>query len=108
MQSKATKDFFIQLRQRSKIHSFLPHSHLEKVTCAFILSILDYCSLYTVQSSVIVTHRQQLTQNATTRLLTSVLAAFRWLPVSFRINLKILLPDFKRPTWPGQHASVSC
>lgn len=56
MQSKATQAFFIQLRQQSKIYSFLPHSHLEKVTCAFILSILDYCSLYTVQSSVIVTH----------------------------------------------------
>lgn len=102
--SSVGKSSFYQLRLLSKAKSYLPYSDLERAIHAFITCRLDYCnSLYCGldHSSI---HRLQLVQNAAARLLTGtrkrehitpVLASLHWLPVSFRINFKILLMVFK-------------
>ncbi len=98
------KNSFYQLWIISRLKSFLSFNDLEKVIHAFITSRLDYCnSLYLglPQSS---TARLQMVQNAAARLLTRakktdrvtpILASLHWLPVHFRIQLKILLFVFK-------------
>ncbi len=65
---------------------------------------LDYCNaVYTGVNQISLSHLQ-LVQNAATRLLTGkgkwkyitpILTSFHWLPVSFQINVKILLFVFK-------------
>lgn len=88
----------------SKIKPFLSQKDLEKVIHAFIISRLDYCNAlyYGTQNKVL--DRLQMVQNASARLLTGtckfdhitpVLKALHWLPISFRINYKILLFVFK-------------
>ena len=100
---------FGQLRQLTRISSFLSSTNLEKVVHAFISSRLDYCNaLYSGISKGNI-RRLQLIQNAAARLLTGTkssehisptLAALHWLPVSFRMDFKILLLVFK--TMNGQ------
>ena len=95
---------FGQLRQLTRIHSFLSSTDLEKVVHAFISSRLDYCNaLYSGISKGNI-RRLQLIQNAAARLLTGtkrsdhispILATLHWLPLSFRIDFKILLLVFK-------------
>ena len=95
---------FIQLRNISKIKSFLTFTDLQTVINALITSRLDYCnSLYSGLSKKVIS-RLQLIQNSAARLLTNtrrrdhitpVLASLHWLPVSFRIDFKILLTTFK-------------
>ncbi|KAF7649266.1 hypothetical protein LDENG_00144190, partial [Lucifuga dentata] len=71
---------------------------------AFISSRLDYCNALYSGISKRNIHRLQLIQNAAAQVLTQsrrsdhitpVLAALHWLPVSFRIDFKILLLVFK-------------
>ena len=95
---------FYHLRNIVKIKSFLSTSDLTKVIHAFIYSRLDYCnSLYSCLSNKSI-HRLQLVQNAAARVLTGtrkydhispILASLHWLPITFRINFKILLITFK-------------
>lgn len=90
---------FYQLKLIDKIKHFLTQSDLAKVMHAFIYSRLDYCNaLYSGINSTSI-HRLQLVQNAAARLLTStrrhehitpVLASLHWLPITFRIDFKIL------------------
>ena len=71
---------------------------------AFISSRLDYCnSLFTCLNKTDM-GRLQLIQNAAARLLTRssrrchitpVLASLHWLPVSFRVNFKILVITYR-------------
>lgn len=95
---------FFKLSMISKIKPFLSQKDLEKVIHAFIVSRLDYCNslYYGIQNKVL--DRLQMVQNASARLLTGtrksdhitqVLKALHWLPISFRINYKILLFVFK-------------
>ena len=96
---------FMHIRNINKIKSFLSFNNLIKtVVNALIYSRLDYCNaLYSgINQSLL--HRLQLVQNAAARLITGtrrydhitpVLAELHWLPVSFRIDFKILLLTFK-------------
>ncbi len=95
---------FFKLRMISKIKPFLSQKDLEKVIHAFIVSRLDYCNslYYGTQNKVL--DKLQMVQNASARLLTGtrkldhitpVLKALHWLPISFRINYKIVLFVFK-------------
>ena len=95
---------FAQLRQLKKIRSFLSSADLEKLTHAFISSRLDYSNALYSGISRRNIQRLQLIQNAAARFLTCtkrcdhitpILAALHWLPVSFRIDFKILLFVFK-------------
>uniref|UniRef100_A0A3B3HB31 Reverse transcriptase domain-containing protein n=1 Tax=Oryzias latipes TaxID=8090 RepID=A0A3B3HB31_ORYLA len=98
------KSCFWQLHRLYRITPFLSKKSLEMVIHAFIFSRLDYCNaLYTCLSQQSV-YQLQLVQNAAARLITGtrmrdhitpVLASLHWLPVSFRIDFKILLIAFK-------------
>ena len=102
--TKVVQSCFAQLRQLSKVRSFLSPTLFETVIHAFISSRIDYCNaLYSGISKRNIL-RLQLIQNTAARLLTHtrrsdhitpVLAALHWLPVSFRIDFKILLLVFK-------------
>ena len=98
---------FYQLRSISKIRSFLLQTDLEKVIHAFISSWLDYYNILYSGLSKKAISRLQLVQNAAAWLLTNtrrqenvspVLTSLQWLPVSFRIDFKILLITFKAPS----------
>ncbi len=102
--NEVIKISFFQLRLISKIKPFLSRKDLEKVIHAFIFSRLDYCNslYYGVQYKSL--DRLQLVQNSAARLLTGtrknehitpVLRELHWLPVSYRIDFKILLFVFK-------------
>ena len=95
---------YFQLRNIAKIKSFLSAADLEIVIHAFISSRLDYCnSIYSGLCKKAIS-RLQLVQNSAARLLTNsrkrdhitpILASLHWLPVSDRIDFKILLITFK-------------
>ena len=102
--TKVLQSCFAQLRQLTKIKPFLSHTDLEKVIHAFIFSRLDYCNALYSGISKRNIQRLQSIQNAAARFLTGtkrsdhitpVLAVLHWLPVSFRIDFKILLLVFK-------------
>ena len=102
--TKVVQSCFAQLRLLTKIRSFLSSADLEKVNHAFISTRLDYCNTLYSGISRRNIQRLQLIQNAAARFLTCtkrcdhitpILAALHWLPVSFRIDFKILLLVFK-------------
>ncbi len=102
--SSVVKNSYYQLRIISRLKSTLSFQDLEKVIHAFITSRLDYCnSLYLGLPKSLLAHLPMV-QNAAARLLTGakrhdhitpILASLHWLPVSFRIQFKILLIVFK-------------
>ena len=102
--STVVQSCYFQLRNISKIKSFLSPPDLEKVIHALISSRLDYCnSLYSGLCKKTLS-RLQLIQNSAARLLTNtrkqehitpILAALHWLPVSFRCDFKIMLITYK-------------
>ena len=95
---------FFHIRNIHRIRTVLSTPNLHTVVNALISSRLDYCNaLYSTLSKASI-HRLQLVQNAAARLITGtrrsehitpVLAALHWLPVTFRIDFKILLLTFK-------------
>ena len=98
------KTAFFRLRNIAKIRKFLTHRQCEILIHTFISSKLDYCNvlLSGLQQSQI--NRLQHVQNAAARLLTAtsryehvtpVHRSLHWLPVSARIDFKILLLVFK-------------
>ena len=102
--TKVVQSCFGQLRQLTRIFSFLSSTDLEKLVYAFIPSRLDYCNALYSRISKGNISGLQFIQNAAARLLTGtkrsdhispILAALDWLPVSFRIFFKILLLVFK-------------
>lgn len=98
------KSSFFQLRQLAKVKSFLSSRDFQKLLHIFISSRLDYCNGLYIGISQASLSRLQRVQNAAARLLTGtkkrehitpVLSSLHWLPVSFRINFKILMFVFK-------------
>ena len=95
------KTAFFHLRNIAKIRKFLSYRQCEVLIHAFISSKWDHCNvllLYGLQKSQV--KRLQYKQNSAARLLTStsryehvtpVLRSLHWLPVSARIDFKILL-----------------
>ncbi len=88
----------------SRLKSTLSFQDLDKVIHAFITSRLDYCNSLYLGLPKSLLARLQMVQNAAARLLTGakkhdhitpILASLHWLPVSFRIQFKILLIVFK-------------
>ena len=98
------KTAFFHLRYIAKIRKFLSYRQCEVLIHAFVSSKLDHCNvlLSGLQKSQV--KRLQYVQNSAARLLTStsryehvtpVLRSLHWLPVSARIDFKILLFVFK-------------
>ncbi len=98
------KSSFFQLRQLSKLKSFLSFKDFEIIIHICISSRLDYCNgLYVGIDQASLT-RLQMVQNAAAHLLmgarnqghiTPILASLHWLPIRFRIDFTILILVFK-------------
>ena len=102
--NKVTKVSFFHLRNIAKVRPFLKPKDAEKLIHAFVSSRLDYCNALFTGLPRITTGRLQLIQNSAARLLTRtkkrehitpVLAALHWLPVTSRIDFKVLLLVYK-------------
>ena len=83
---------------------FINQNDAEKLIHAFISSRLDNCNSFFAGLPKKTTERLQLIQNSAARLLTKtkrrehispVLATLHWLPVTFRIDFKVLLLTYK-------------
>ena len=98
------KTAFFHLRNIAKVRPFINQNDAEKLIHAFISSRLDYCNSLFAGLPKKTTERLQLIQNSAARLLTKtkrrehispVLASLHWLPVTFRIDFKVLLLTYK-------------
>ena len=98
------KTAFFHLLNIAKIRKFLTHRQCEILIHAFISSKLDYCNVLLSGLKQSQINRVQHVQNSAARLLTAtsryelvtpVLRSLHWLPVSARIDFKILLLVFK-------------
>jgi len=95
---------FFHLRNITRIRSLVSKEELEMLVHAFISSRLDYCTaLYTCLNKSTM-DKLQVVQNAAARLLaktnrrshiTPVLKALHWLPMSFRVQFKILTITYR-------------
>ncbi|XP_037631145.1 uncharacterized protein LOC119491325, partial [Sebastes umbrosus] len=99
-----TKTAFYHLKNIARIRGLMSQQDLEKLVHAFIFSRLDYCnSVFTGLPKKSI-RQLQLIQNAAARVLTKtkkgdhispVLRSLHWLPVSQKIDFKILLLVYK-------------
>ncbi len=100
-----TKSAYHHLKNIARIISFVSSQDLEKLVHAFITSRVDYCNgLLTGLPKKTIRQQLQLIQNAAARILsrtrksehiTPVLRSLHWLPVTFRIDFKVLLLIYK-------------
>lgn len=91
---------FYHLKNITKVRLFLFLSNTERLMHTFITSRIDYCSALLSGLPKNTVHPLQLIQNsaAKTRQESTHQACFRslhWLPVSFRVNFKILSLVFR-------------
>ena len=95
---------FFHLRNIGFIHKYLAYDAAKIIIHAFVVSKLDYCNslLYGLPSYLI--QKLQHVQNSAARLvnqcprfchITPVVRDLHWLPVSFRIEFKIMLITYK-------------
>ena len=99
-----TKLSFYHLRNIARVKSFLSQADTERLMHCFISSRLDYCNALLSGLPKKEVSRLQIVQNAAARVLTGtrrrahitpILKSLHWLPVSFRIDFKVLLLVFK-------------
>lgn len=92
------KRAFFDLRRLSQIKKFLFQSALAQLIHAFVVSQIDNCNSLLAEQLKTSLERLQRVQNAAARLLkgvrkcdliTPILFDLHWLPVTFRIDLKI-------------------
>lgn len=98
------KTSFFHLRNIAKLRSMLTFSVAEKLINTFVFSRIDYCNALLAGVSKATLSKLQLVQNSAARVLTGtsarehitpILEKLHWLPVSFRINFKILMLTYK-------------
>ena len=98
------KSSFFHLKLLSRVKHFLSPIELEKVIHAFVLSRLDYCNSLYIELPQFSITRLQMVQNAAARFLTGtrkyehitpILMSLNWLPVHYRVHMKILMFVFK-------------
>ena len=102
--NKVTKISFFHLRNIARVRPFLNQKDAEKLVHAFVSSRIDYCNALLTGLPKATTGRLQIIQNSAARLLTRtkkrehitpVLAALHWLPVTSRVDFKVLLLIYK-------------
>ncbi len=95
-----TKSAYYHLKNIARIRCFVSSHDLEKLVHAFITSRVDYCNGLLTGLPKKTIRQLQLIQNAAARILTRtrksehitpVLRSLHWLPVTFRIDFKVLL-----------------
>ncbi len=102
--SAITQQAFMELRNIAKVRNFFPPGALETLCHAFITSRLDNGNslLYGLPKKLL--NRLQYVQNSMARMITStrkydhitpVLKELHWLPITARINFKVLLITYK-------------
>ncbi len=96
-----TKSAYYHLKNIARIRCFVSSHDLEKLVHAFITSRVDYCNGLLPKKTI---RHLQLIQNTAARIqtrtrtsehLTPVLRSLHWLPVTFRIDFKVLLLVYK-------------
>ncbi len=99
-----TKSAYYHLKNIARIRCFVSSQDLEKLVHAFITSRVDYCNGLLTGLPRKTIRQLQLIQNAAARILTRtrksehitpVLRSLHWLPVTFRIDFKVLLLVYK-------------
>ncbi len=99
-----TKSAYYHLKNIARIRCFVSSQDLEKLVHAFITSRVDYCNGLLTGLPKKTIRQLQLIQNAAARILTitrksehitPVLRSLHWLPVTFRIDFKVLLLVYK-------------
>ncbi len=99
-----TKSAYYHLKNIARIRSLVWRQDLEKRVHAFITSRVDYCNGLLTGLPKKTIRQLQLIQNAAARILTRtrkseyitpVLMSLHWLPVTFRIDFKVLLLVYK-------------
>ncbi len=99
-----TKSAYYHLKNIARIRCFVSSHDLEKLVHAFITSRVDYCNGLLTGLPKKTIRQLQLIQNAAARILTRtrksehitpVLRSLHWLPVTFRIDFKVLLLVYK-------------
>jgi hypothetical protein len=102
--SKVTQTAYFHLRNIAKVRPFLTQQDAEKLIHAFITSRLDYCNALFTGLPKKHLKKLALIQNSAARLLTKtkkrehitpVLAELHWLPISYRIDFKVMLITYK-------------
>ena len=98
------KSCFLQLRNLSKIRSFIPQRYLESLVHAFVTSRLDYGNALLCGTPAYQLQRLQRVQNVAARLVANcdrntqslqLLHDLHWLPVVERIRFKINITTYK-------------
>ena len=99
-----TKSAYYHLKNIARIRCFVSRQDLEKLVHAFITSRVDYCNGLLTGLPKKTIRQLQLIQNAAARILsrtrkydhiTPVLRSLHWLPVTFRLDFKVLLLVYK-------------
>ncbi len=99
-----TKSAYYHLKNIARIRCFVSSQDLEKLVHAFITSRVDYCNGLLTGLPKKTIRQLQLIQNAAARILTRtrksehitpVIGSLHWLPVTFRIDFKVLLLVYK-------------
>ncbi len=99
-----TKSAYYHLKNIARIRNFVSSQDLEKLVHAFITSRVDYCNGLLTGLPKKTIRQLQLIQNAAARILTRnrksehitpVLRSLHWLPVTFRIDFKVILLVYK-------------
>ncbi len=99
-----TKSAYYHLKNIARIRCFGSSQDLEKLVHAFITSRVNYCNGLLTGLPKKTIRQLQLIQNAAARILTRtrksehitpVLRSLQWLPVTFRIDFKVLLLIYK-------------
>ncbi len=98
-----TKSAYYHLKNIARIRCFVSSQDLEKLVHAFITSRVDYCNGLLTGLPKKTIRQLQLIQNAAARILTrtrksehiTVLRSLHWLPVTFRIDFKVVLLVYK-------------
>ncbi|XP_073804016.1 uncharacterized protein isoform X1 [Danio rerio] len=99
-----SKSAYYHLKNIARIRCFVSSEDLEKLVHAFISSRVDYCNGLLTGLPKKTVRQLQLIQNAAARILTRtrksehitpVLRSLHWLPVTFRIDFKVLLLVYK-------------
>ena len=112
--NKACNAAFYHLHNLRRIKKYLSRDSLITLVHAFITSRLDYCNGLLFGLPNVQIAKLQRVQNAAARLIlgigkfshiTPALYELHWLPVSLRIDYKILLLTFKCILWPSANLS---